>query len=71
MWLETRQCQRSWISVPQEEKYFMNAEGDLLLAAISKIKMGNLYQQRLNSPACQNNATVFVVYQHRPLIFHC
>lgn len=53
---------------------FMNAEGDLFACHISKIKMGNLYQQRLNSPACQaKQCHCFLAYQHRldiPLLNH-
>lgn len=30
----------------------MNADGDLFACNISKIKIGNLYQQQLSSPAC-------------------
>ena len=35
-----------------KKSVFMNAEGDLFACNISKIKIGNLYQQQLSSPAC-------------------
>ncbi|HDT0228259.1 TPA: radical SAM protein [Escherichia coli] len=35
-----------------KKSVFMNADGDLFACNISKIKIGNLYQQQLSSPAC-------------------
>ncbi len=50
---------RSWIFVPQEEKYFANAEGDLC-RHISKIKWVIISATAYSLPACRkNNATVF------------
>lgn len=45
---------------------FMNAEGDLFACHLSKIKVGNLYQQKLHPPACQaTQCHCFLAYQHR------
>lgn len=35
-----------------KKSVFMNADGDLFACNISKIKIGNLYQQQCSSPAC-------------------
>ena len=37
-----------------KKSVFMNADGDLFACNISKIKIGNLYQQQLSSPACMS-----------------
>src|SRR5699024_2710138 len=37
-----------------KQSVFMNADGDLFACNISKIKIGNLYQQQLSTPACMS-----------------
>ncbi|POP43770.1 hypothetical protein CHU32_18720 [Superficieibacter electus] len=45
---------------------FMNAEGDLFACHLSKIKIGNMYQQQRHAPACQaKQCHCFLAYQHR------
>ncbi|MGJ8839384.1 hypothetical protein AB9H28_23480, partial [Salmonella enterica subsp. enterica serovar Kentucky] len=65
--IETHQCPSQLdICTSVRKSIFMNAEGDLFDCHISKIKIGNLYHQRLNSPACQGKQChCFLAYQQR------